>query len=424
MKPTRIRGVCALIGAGLLTSAGEAGAITVPDLANVCTAANGANGCFAARNGHGGSTPATSASAGTAITASVTGSSAAVKGFTDGNSSSVGVFGISSTSATGVTGVSVSGNGIIGTSTSGTGVRGTSTGGTAIDGFCGGANGTAISGQTTGTGGGAKGVFGSTPNGMGVHGTSTFGAGIGVQGDSSGGVGVKGITSSGTGTYGGANTGVAIHGESNTGNAVLGVNFVTDMSAAAISAVPGSTSALAFWGGGGIQLAGSFAEKVGGGSWSAPSDRRIKKDVRDLERGLPDLMRVRPVTFKYNGLGGTEDNGKEYIGVIAQELEKVLPNMVSTRSGKLHKDDAQATQIEIVDPSAFTFLLINAVKQQQRTIEQQQRTAEKQETRIADLERRNGPIAAAGFAGGPGGWAALALLLPIGLVIGRRRPRA
>jgi trimeric autotransporter adhesin len=416
MKPTRIHGVCALIGAGLLTSAGEAGAITVPDLANICTTSNGANGCFAARNTHGGATPATNASTGTAITASVTGSSVAVKGFTDGNSSGAGVFGMSSTNGTGVTGISVNGNGIIGTSTNGTGVRGTSTGGTAIDGFCGGANGTAISGQTTGTGGGAKGVFGSTPNGTGVHGTSTFGAGIGVQGDSSLGVGVKGITSGGVATYGVANTGTAILGESNTGNAVLGVNAVTDISAAAISAVPGSTSALAYYGGGGIQLAGSFAEKVGGGSWSAPSDRRIKKDVRDLERGLPDLMRVRPVTFKYNGLGGTEDDGKEYIGVVAQELEKVLPNMVSTRTGKLHKDDAQATQIEIVDPSAFTYLLINAVKQQQRTIE-------KQEVRIADLERRNGPIASAGFAEGPGGWAALALLLPIGLVIGRRRPR-
>ena len=135
--------------------------------------------------------------------------------------------------------------------------------------------------------------------------------------------------------------------------------------------------------------------------------------MKDLDRGLSELMRVRPVTFKYNGLGGTEDDGKEFVGVIAQELEPIMPGMVSSRMRKLRKGDTQDTKIEAVDPSAFTYLLINAVKQQQRTIE-------KQEARIADLERRTSPVAASTVPGGLGAWAALALL-PIGLLIRRKR---
>jgi hypothetical protein len=227
--------------------------------------------------------------------------------------------------------------------------------------------------------------------------------------------GVRGIAAGGpgTGVWGVSGSGVAVRGVSVTGNGIVGYNSVTDMSAAAISAIPGSTSALAYWGGGGIMIASSFAQKTGGGSWSAPSDRRIKKDVKDLDRGLAELMRVRPVRYKYNGLGGTEDDGKEYVGVIAQELGQIVPSMVSTRKGKLRKDDAKETEIEIVDPSAFTYMLINSVKQQQKTIE-------KQEARIAELERRSSPLASSVMPSSLVGWLVLALL-PIGMVLGRRR---
>ena len=223
--------------------------------------------------------------------------------------------------------------------------------------------------------------------------------------------GVSGFSGSARGVFGYAETGTGVKAESNHGNAIVAESYTPGQVAVYVS--PATTSDLAYSGAGGIQLTGSFAEKVGGGAWSAPSDRRIKKDVKDLDRELTELMRVRPVTFKYNGLGGTEDDGKEYTGVVAQELERVLPSMVSSRMGKLHKGDAEDTKIEIVDPSAFTYLLINSVKQQQRTIE-------KQDARIAELERRSAPVAASVIPGGLSPWAMLALL-PLGVIIGRKR---
>jgi hypothetical protein len=127
-------------------------------------------------------------------------------------------------------------------------------------------------------------------------------------------------------------------------------------------------------------------------------------------------MRVRPVRFKYNGLGGTSDDGKEFVGVIAQELEQTLPEMVGTRMGKLHPTDTEETAIRRVDPSEFTYLLINAVKEQQKTIQ-------RQEARITALEQGRPPLASSMMSFG-GLETGLAIgLLPVGLVVVARRRR-
>lgn len=105
------------------------------------------------------------------------------------------------------------------------------------------------------------------------------------------------------------------------------------------------------------------AAKPGGGSWAAVSDVRVKKDVKRFELGLAELEQVQPVTFKYNGLGGSTATDQQFVGVIAQELEKALPFMVSSEPKKLHPEDKQTTDVKQVDPSAFTYVLINAVQE-------------------------------------------------------------
>jgi hypothetical protein len=99
------------------------------------------------------------------------------------------------------------------------------------------------------------------------------------------------------------------------------------------------------------------AAKVGGGAWGAVSDARVKKDVRDLEAGLAELREVRPVRFRYNGAAGTPD-GMEGVGVIAQEVEMVLPETVRRLPGEHGLED-----LRIFDASPLTFMLINAVKE-------------------------------------------------------------
>ena len=110
-------------------------------------------------------------------------------------------------------------------------------------------------------------------------------------------------------------------------------------------------------------LAGGTAHKPGGGAWLATSDRRVKKEVAEFRTGLEAIEQVQPVRFKYNGLGGTENSNQEYVGVIAQDLEPVAPYMVSSEKKKLKPTDQALSDIKSVDPSAFTYLLVNAVKE-------------------------------------------------------------
>ncbi len=207
---------------------------------------------------------------------------------------------------------------------------------------------------------------------------------------------------------------IGLSASSGAANAIVAGNNDTNRSAATISALSGSaTTGLAYWGTGGIQITGT-AYKPGGGSWTNPSDARIKKDIRPLRWGIEELLEIRPVTFKYNGLGGTTDDGREYVGVIAQELEKVLPTMVTSTKVKLHPTDTNELDIKAVDPSAFTFVLINAVKEQQETID-------RQEHRIASLERSRTTSSSASLLGGGIGTGIALAWLPLAFIALRKR---
>jgi hypothetical protein len=105
------------------------------------------------------------------------------------------------------------------------------------------------------------------------------------------------------------------------------------------------------------------ASKPGGGSWAVLSDRRVKKDIAPFQHGLATLEKIRPVSFRYNGLAETRETENPFVGVVAQELEPVLPFMVTSSPKKLHAQDATPTNLREVDPSAFTYVLINAVKE-------------------------------------------------------------
>ncbi len=91
-----------------------------------------------------------------------------------------------------------------------------------------------------------------------------------------------------------------------------------------------------------------------------PSDARYKQNIVTLTNALSNVLQLRGVTydmkkeFKAKGFG----NGQQ-IGVIAQEVEKIYPQLVNTG----------ADGYKGVDYSKFTPLLIEAIKEQQQQIE-------------------------------------------------------
>jgi len=126
-------------------------------------------------------------------------------------------------------------------------------------------------------------------------------------------------------------------------------------------------------------------------SWETYSSRRWKTNIHTLPDALSKVERLRGVSYDL------KDSGKHEIGVIAEEVGAVVPEVVSYEpNGK----DAKG-----VDYSRLTALLIEAVKQQRREIaalqsQLRKRTAKQAllESRLAQLEagrRKANQVAAA-----------------------------
>jgi hypothetical protein len=92
------------------------------------------------------------------------------------------------------------------------------------------------------------------------------------------------------------------------------------------------------------------------------SDARIKHDISNFEDGLNIIRQINPIKFYYN-VDAPFPVTQQQIGIIAQELEKVAPYMVEKNKEKGYED------LRSVNPQAFTYLLINAVKEQQNKID-------------------------------------------------------
>ncbi|MBM4254036.1 MAG: tail fiber domain-containing protein, partial [Deltaproteobacteria bacterium] len=93
-----------------------------------------------------------------------------------------------------------------------------------------------------------------------------------------------------------------------------------------------------------LQVAGSVA---GVGSYVALSDRREKKDVRDLSDSLEKALAIRGVSYKWRD--EIRYGSERHLGVIAQELEKIVPEAVNTGDDGLKRvkyDDLIPLMIE------------------------------------------------------------------------------
>jgi hypothetical protein len=122
-----------------------------------------------------------------------------------------------------------------------------------------------------------------------------------------------------------------------------------------------------------LSLYSTTAAKQGSSTWTTLSDGRTKQNVSTFRAGLDALKQVRPVTYTYNGLAGSLNDGKEFVGVIAQDVEQVAPFMVTSMPKKLRPTDEKETNIKQLDANAFTYMLINAVQELSEQNEQLKR---------------------------------------------------
>jgi hypothetical protein len=118
---------------------------------------------------------------------------------------------------------------------------------------------------------------------------------------------------------------------------------------------------------GGIYLNGNFS---GSGTNSYSSDMKLKKNITEISGALDIVSRLKPSTYSFR-TGEFGDmylpEGKHY-GVIAQELQKVLPELVSKQTFTGTKDNK--VDYLAVNYNELIPILIKAVQEQQAEIDQ------------------------------------------------------
>jgi hypothetical protein len=119
---------------------------------------------------------------------------------------------------------------------------------------------------------------------------------------------------------------------------------------------------------GNLTISGATATKASGTTWANPSDTRLKDNKQLYDKGLNELLQVVVKTWDFNGKGGSTI-GEKGLGVIADEIETILPDTVDTYRAKLNPDDETETDIKRFDATEITWLLVNSVKELHAEIE-------------------------------------------------------
>ena len=103
----------------------------------------------------------------------------------------------------------------------------------------------------------------------------------------------------------------------------------------------------------GLKMSGSYTGTfTASGDICAYSDKRLKRNIQTIDNALDTVHNLRGVTF--------EKSLKPSIGVIAQEVEEVLPELVNT----------DADGMKSVAYGNIVGVLIEAIKEQQKQIEE------------------------------------------------------
>ena len=128
------------------------------------------------------------------------------------------------------------------------------------------------------------------------------------------------------------------------------------------------------------------ADKTGGGSWGTFSDGRLKNLNGSFNTGLSQVLKIHPIRYRYkadNAMGIRDTD--EHIGVVAQEVQKVIPEAVTENSkGYL-----------LVNNDPIIWTMLNAIKEQQGLIRKQQVQVQLQQAKIDRLSRQVRAVQAA-----------------------------
>jgi len=116
--------------------------------------------------------------------------------------------------------------------------------------------------------------------------------------------------------------------------------------------------------GGGVTLAS------GATSWTATSDERLKDINSNIDSAVDKLMTLRTVNFSWK----SDSTKKDFLGLIAQDVEKVFPQVIdkSKLPSKPEKEQVDKTEYLGVRYTELIPVLVAAIQEQQQQIKELQ----------------------------------------------------
>ncbi len=108
------------------------------------------------------------------------------------------------------------------------------------------------------------------------------------------------------------------------------------------------------------------------GELTAASDIQLKYNIENMTDALETIMELRPVNylFKCQQFPEMKLSARKKIGLIAQEVEQVLPNLVSNKTKTTDVEGLEHT-LKSVNYIELIPLLVKGMQEQQETINQQ-----------------------------------------------------
>lgn len=106
------------------------------------------------------------------------------------------------------------------------------------------------------------------------------------------------------------------------------------------------------------------------------SDARLKTDIHDLDYGLEEILQIRPTSYRWKN----KPEGPTKIGVIAQEIQKIIPEVVDVGD-----DEDQTLGVAYTD---LIPVLINGMQEQQQQIGELKNNNQALEERVKALEQK------------------------------------
>jgi hypothetical protein len=110
-------------------------------------------------------------------------------------------------------------------------------------------------------------------------------------------------------------------------------------------------------------------------AWITYSSRRWKTNIRPIEDALAKVSKLQGVYYDWK----PEQGGKHDIGFVAEDVGKVVPELVSW--------EADGKNASGMDYARVNALLVEAIKQQQKQIEDQQRQIDELRELVAGSAR-------------------------------------